>query len=279
MKPLARLSVLLAIIILGALLLGAAASRQAGEVTVWRTEVIETLPHTTHGWTQGLEHYEGQIYESGGGFGTSFVSVSRLGQAVGDRRQALADHEFGEGLTVDGDRLLQLTWRNQVLIEWDRATLQEVRRHALPGEAWGLCRLDEGKLVISNGTSLLAVRDRATLKVVRDMNAHGPGGPLTSLNELECNGASVYANVLSSGWFVQLSADAAELQACIDASTLVALEGANVGPLNGLAAAGEGTFLVTGKGWPHMYRVRLVRVSSPTMDGAPTGCRSIALSA
>ena len=46
---------------------------------------------------------------------------------------------FGEGITVVGDRIWQLTWRDGVVLEWDRATLTLRRQVPIDGEGWGLC--------------------------------------------------------------------------------------------------------------------------------------------
>jgi glutamine cyclotransferase len=45
----------------------------------------------------------------------------------------------GEGITLLGRTLWQLTWRDRVAIERDATTLRELRRVPYPDEGWGIC--------------------------------------------------------------------------------------------------------------------------------------------
>ncbi|MEU6215465.1 glutaminyl-peptide cyclotransferase [Streptomyces sp. NPDC047023] len=260
--------------VMGAVMLLCAAVRPSDAEGVGSFTAVADAdyPHSTSAWTQGLESSDGILYESGGGFGTSFVSAGRPGREPRTQVGLPADL-YAEGITVGGGRLWQLTWRNGVLLERDRETLAELARHDLPGEAWGLCYLaDEDAFVLSNGTDALTVRDRATLAVVRVLKVTVSGRPLPSLNELECDGGTVYANVLGSSWIVGVDPVSGAVVKCVDVTGLVARQGAQAGPLNGIAALGDGGFLITGKKWAHLYRVHLVPGPSGASRGAPRGC-------
>lgn len=96
-----------------------------------RVMVLEVLPHDPQAFTQGLEMADGTLYESTGLVGRSLV---RAGPAGGrpTLRKALLPPLFGEGITVVGRKLWQLTWRNRIAIERDAKTLSEVRRVPVP---------------------------------------------------------------------------------------------------------------------------------------------------
>lgn len=174
---------------------------------------------------------------------------------------------FGEGLTLVGPRLWQLTWQNGIAIERDAETLEELRRVRYEGEGWGLChdRTDGGtggRLVMSDGTSRLTFRDPKTFEPVGHVDVTRDGEPVDQLNELECTGdGSVYANVYQTDTLVRIDPDTGAVTADIDASGLLRPAELRGGAqeLNGIAAVPGGEeFLLTGKRWPRMFRVGFV---------------------
>jgi glutamine cyclotransferase len=82
---------------------------------------------------------------------------------------------------------------------------------------------------------------------------------VTELNELECVGAAVYANVLFTDRIVRIDPATGAVTASIDASGLLRDDELVPGSaLNGIAAVpGTHQFLITGKFWPRMFRVAL----------------------
>ena len=86
------------------------------------------MPHDTSAFTQGLEFDGHTLYEGTGLAGQS--QLRELDPANGAVRRAVpAPHNyFGEGITVVGDRIWELTWRNGVAVEWDKATLSRCAR-------------------------------------------------------------------------------------------------------------------------------------------------------
>jgi len=219
-------------------------------------EVLGTLPHDTGAFTQGLELVDGVLYEGTGLEGRS--SIRRLDPATGvvERRVDLPGDLFGEGITVVEDRLWQITWRNGVAIERDRETLEEVRRVTYEGEGWGLCR-DGERLVMSDGTDELTFRDPVTFAETGSTGVTRDGRPVTELNELECVGDRVWANVWQTDEVVRVDPADGRVDATVDLSGLrpAGVPAADV--LNGIAAVpGTDEFLVTGKNWPTIFRIR-----------------------
>ncbi|GAA3813506.1 glutaminyl-peptide cyclotransferase [Streptomyces chiangmaiensis] len=225
-----------------------------------RVKVLATLPHDRRAFTQGLEMASGTLYESTGISGRSSVRAGLPGRKP-NVRVALRAPLFGEGVTVLGRTLWHLTWRNRVAIERDARTLAELRRVPYPDEGWGVClQRDRHRLVTSDGSSRLTFRDPRTLAKTGEVTVTEGTRPVTELNELECVGGAVYANVLFSDRIVRIDPATGAVTASIDASGLLHDDETVGGAvLNGIAAVpGTDQFLVTGKFWPRMFRVEFV---------------------
>ncbi|MEO3851788.1 glutaminyl-peptide cyclotransferase [Streptomyces sp. B8F3] len=236
------------------------------DVQELRVRVLERLPHDTEAFTQGLELRGDVLYEGTGLEGSSSVRRGPVGGTPTVRRDLPAPL-FGEGLTLVGPRLWQLTWQNGVAIERDADTLRELRRVRYEGEGWGLChdRTDGGtggRLVMSDGSSRLTFRDRRTFEPTGHVDVTRAGAPVDQLNELECTpDGSVYANVYQTDTLVRIDPDTGAVTADIDASGLLDPAALRDGALqlNGIAAVpGGDEFLLTGKYWPRMFRVAFV---------------------
>lgn len=166
---------------------------------------------------------------------------------------------FGEGITVTGDRIWQLTWQEGVALERDRETLAELRRVEYSGEGWGLC-FDGTRLVMSDGSDRLTFRDPATFAPTGSVEVRAEGSPVEELNELECVDGQVWANVWRSDQIVRIDPASGQVTAVVDASGLLSpQQRAGTDVLNGIAAVpGTDEFLLTGKLWPAVFRVRFV---------------------
>ena len=222
--------------------------------------MLTEIPHDTTAFTEGFEIDDGVLYESTGLEGRSQLRV--LDPATGAVRRAvpLPGQLFGEGITVTGDRIWQLTWRDGVVLAWDRATLTLRDRVPLDGEGWGLCRDDAhgGRLVRSDGTARLRFHDPVTFAEQGSVTVTLDGTPLTQLNELECVGGAVWANVWQTDRIVRIDPADGHVTAVVDAAGLLdPARRAGTDVLNGIAAVpGTDEFLLTGKWWPTTFRVR-----------------------
>lgn len=255
-----RIVVLLVpVMVLAGMLTGCAAPAP-DDVPHLRVQVLSTLPHDTGAFTEGLELSGGTLYESTGLEGRSSVRAGPPGQpprAV----VPLPPDLFGEGLTVLGPVLWQLTWKNGVAIERDSTTLAELRRVTYQGEGWGLCHQQNAqgtRLVMSDGSNRLTFRDPVTFARTGQVTVHSRTRTYDQLNELECVGDLVYANVWQTDEILRIDPADGAVSGIADASGLLTDEqrsGADV--LNGIAAVpGSDDLLVTGKLWPVVFRVR-----------------------
>ncbi|MGH4009718.1 MAG: glutaminyl-peptide cyclotransferase [Pseudonocardiaceae bacterium] len=242
--------------LLAAALVGCAAPSAAEQL---RVQVQDTLPHDTTMSTQGLEISGGVLYESSGLVGQSRVRATALSSAVLLREATLPAPLFGEGLTVAGDRLWQLTYTSGLAIERDPATLTERRRVTYQGEGWGLCNNGD-RLVMSNGSERLTFRDPVTFAPSGQVVVRLDGEPVRRLNELECADGVIWANVFQDERILRIDPGTGTVTGVVDGSGLLSPPPqSNADVLNGIAAIpGTDEFLVTGKNWPSLFRVRFV---------------------
>jgi glutamine cyclotransferase len=219
--------------------------------------VVETYPHDRRAFTQGLVLRDGVLYESTGLVGQSSLRIvnPRTGQVV--RQVQVAAPYFAEGLADVGPRLLQLTWQHGLAFVYDRQTLARTGEFPYTGEGWGLCHSGRA-LFMSDGSATLTERDPQTFAVRRAIRVVQDGAPVERLNELECVGGDVYANVWTTDTIVKIEAATGRVTARIDATGLLGpMDRLGVDVLNGIAHdPADGTFLITGKLWPRLFRVR-----------------------
>jgi glutamine cyclotransferase len=239
----------------------AAATPSTAGVPQLRVEVLAELPHDPSAFTEGLEIANGVLYEGTGLSGRSELRELDPGTGAVRRTAALPAPLFGEGITVVGVRIWQLTWKDGVAVEWDRTSLSKLREVSYQGEGWGLCNDVRGRrLIMSAGTDRLQFRDPVTFAATGSVTVRMGGRPLTAINELECVDGQVWANVWQSDLIVRIDPASGEVTAAADAAGLLPAsrrDGADV--LNGIAAVpGTDEFLVTGKLWPTAFRVRFV---------------------
>jgi glutaminyl-peptide cyclotransferase len=232
-------------------------------------KVVRSYPHDRQAFTQGLLYFDGKLYESTGLVGRSSLRRVELESGRPEKIVELEAPLFAEGLARVGGRLVQLTWQNGKALVWSLETWRRERELPYAGEGWGLCH-DGRRLVMSDGSDRLTLRDPDSFAVVGHVGVRRAGSPLGSLNELECVGDVVYANVWQDEHLARIDLKTGEVTAWIDASGLLAPDerlGTDV--LNGIAYVPEtGRFLLTGKLWPRLFEVEFV--PRPAAKGAGT---------
>lgn len=225
-------------------------------------EVIETFDHDPGSFTQGLqlaEHPEhGTVfYESAGLYGESDVRIVDPGTGEVLASQDLPAEQFAEGLTLTDTDLWQITWQEHTALRRDPVTLDVIESVAYEGEGWGIC-YDGERLVMSDGSATLTFRDPVTFAETGTVDVTLDGAPVTQINELECVGGQVWANLWQTDQIVRIDPATGEVGAVVDAAGLLPeADSAGADVLNGIAAGEEeGTFYLTGKHWPKLFLVR-----------------------
>lgn len=234
-----------------------------------RVEVVASYPHDRGAFTQGLVLEKGRLYESTGLVGRSSLREVELTTGRVIRRVDVPPPLFAEGLAAVDGRLVQLTWQNGRALVYDARTFTRVGEFSYRGEGWGLCH-DGRELVMSDGSATLTFRRPSDFSIVRTLEVTMDGQPLDQLNELECVDGDVYANVWMEEIIVRIDGRTGRVTERIDASNLLSpLERHGVDVMNGIAYdPDDGTFLVTGKLWPRLFRVRVVKSGGRVESGA-----------
>ncbi|NJL55001.1 glutaminyl-peptide cyclotransferase [bacterium] len=230
-------------------------------------EIIEVRPHDPNAFTQGLLLYNGSLYESTGQYGES--DLREVDPVTGDvlRSVPLDDSFFAEGLALVNEQfLIQLTWRENTAFVYDLATFERLGTFAYPEEGWGLC-YDGELLYHTDGSEYVMLRDPLTFQRVGRYPVTIDGVPVTRLNELECVGDHLYANVWQTDRILRFDKATGVVDAVIDATTLrdymeSEFPATRIDVLNGIAYDAENdVYLVTGKWWPALFVVRFVEDS------------------
>jgi glutamine cyclotransferase len=226
----------------------------------WTYQIVKTYPHDREAFTQGLEYRNGFLYEGTGLHGRSTLRKVKLETGVVLQRLSLPAQYFGEGISVVGDRIVQLTWQSEVGFVWGLQDFKLQSKFTYRGEGWGLTT-DGKNLYFSDGTDEIRVLDGKTLAETRRLRVRENGRPLKELNELEWVEGEILANVWQTDRIVKINPLDGRVTGSIDlAGILPPTERAGTDVLNGIAydAAGKRLF-VTGKLWPKLFEIKLVR--------------------
>lgn len=225
--------------------------------------VVNTYPHNTNAFTQGLEFHGGFLYEGTGRNGRS--SLSRIEWESGEVLQSirLASRYFGEGISIVGERIFQLTWQSNIVFVYDLTTFQTITSHYHPTEGWGLT-WDGTHLILSDGTAELQFIEPETFQVVRKVPVTLEGTPVHNLNELEYINGEVWANVWQTDEIVRIDPATGNVTSIVDLTGLSAQTqtGGLDAVLNGIAwleeeGSTDGRLFVTGKLWGNLFEIEL----------------------
>src|SRR5690606_11077067 len=96
-------------------------------------EVVNEYPHDTTAFTQGLEFENGFLYESTGAGNDLITSLRKVelttGRVIQKREitgsDASGEPYFGEGMTIVGDKIVMLTWRNKLGYVFNKETFEQ----------------------------------------------------------------------------------------------------------------------------------------------------------
>jgi len=222
--------------------------------------IVQEYPHDQAAFTQGLAWDKGTVYESTGLNGQS--SLRRVDLASGKvlQQRDYGSQFFAEGLTIFGENIYQLTWRNGVIFQYEKESFALRRTSPWPNEGWGITH-DGSNLIISDGSSALYFLDPASMTEQRRITVRDQGQEIDRLNELEYIKGSIYANVWHEERIAVISPANGTVTAWIDLSAICARMRSREpeAVLNGIMydSASDRLF-VTGKLWPVLFAITTV---------------------
>ena len=245
--------------VLAALLL---ASSAAAAIPVYGVQVVRSYPHDRAAFTEGLFYLNGWLYESTGQGGRPAIRKVSLATGKVVQGRDIPPMFFGEGIVAWKDRLIQLTWQNHLGFIYDLKTFQQLGSFTYPGEGWALTE-DGRRLIMSDGTPQLRFLDPATLTETGRLTVTADGAPVKNVNELEWVKGEIFANIWMTNRIARIDPASGKVTGWIDLTGLMNPRDVGGDPdavANGVAYdAAHDRLFVTGKLWPRLYEIRLVR--------------------
>jgi len=230
-------------------------------IPVYNYKVVTTYPHDQSAFTQGLVFEDGFLYEGTGLHGYS--TLRRIKLETGEILQIieLPLQFFGEGVTIHGNKIIQLTWQSNTGFVYDKYSFKLLQKFNYPDEGWGIT--GDGKcLIMSDGTSTLHFLNPKTFEEIGQIEVSVNSTPLTGINELEYIKGEIYANIWQTERIARINPLTGQVIGWIDLKGILSPEddSETVDVLNGIAYdAKNDRLFVTGKFWPKIYEIELIK--------------------
>src|SRR6185436_1570173 len=228
---------------------------------------LNSFPHDTNSFTEGLFYHDGKLYESTGATKelpqtkSLYGIVDPVTGKINIKAELDGNEYFGEGIALLNNKIYQLTWRSKIGFIYDAATFKKTGEFILPvEEGWGLTT-DGTNLVMSDGTNNLTFLEPGQLQPVKTISVSENGYATDYLNELEYVNGFIYANVWTTNKIVKINPQDGKVAGTIDLSP-IAEDAKNSYPgsleMNGIAYdPAENKFVITGKMWPRFYEIKI----------------------
>ena len=239
----------------------------SNEAPVITYTILNALPHDKDSYTEGFLMHNGKLFESSGAPEGNDKTRSVVGivdpatGAIAVKAELDRKIYFGEGITILGDKLYQLTWTNKKGFIYDLKTFKKIGEFTFPSkEGWGMTT-DGSSLIMSDGSSNLTYLDPLTFKTNRIVGVTDNNGPVGNINELEYVNGNILANIYQTSYIIRIDPNTGKVLGKADFSNLVKevkLKDPDVDYMNGIAwDSAKNKIYITGKLWPNMYEVRL----------------------
>lgn len=222
-----------------------------------RAEVVATFPHDRDAFTQGLVFHDGVLYEGTGQKGKSTLrKVSLEDGEVLDSR-SLDAYYFGEGITILGDSIYQLTWKENTCFVYDLSSLNYKKHFQYLTEGWGLTN-DGTHLILSDGSSSLRFIDPDSFKEVRKIQVTDRNRKVKNLNELEWVEGEIWANIWYEDRIARIDPNTGAVLGWVDLRHIYPQNQRHQeAVMNGIAYDEKSKRLfITGKNWPNLFEIR-----------------------
>ncbi|PHQ29139.1 glutaminyl-peptide cyclotransferase [Leeuwenhoekiella nanhaiensis] len=238
----------------------------ASETPVLYTyEIVNTFPHDTQSYTQGLEFHNDTLYESVGEYGESALLKTNLQSGKILKRIDLDKTYFAEGLTILNEKLIQLTWREKTGFIYDLNSFSKTGsfQYGQSKEGWGLCN-DGQNIYKSDGTEKIWILDPETYAETGYFEVVDNKKVRSKFNELEWVEGKIYANSYQFDSITIINPETGAIEGVVDLRSLkkeiksIADDANEV--LNGIAYdAASQKLYVTGKHWDKLFEIRILK--------------------
>jgi glutamine cyclotransferase len=227
-------------------------------------KVAGTLPHDTAAYTEGFEINENHLYEGTGTLENSFISIADTSNGKVLHKYPVKDKTiYGEGITILGNRLYQLSYQNHVAFVYDLKDLSKsVGTFKWPYEGWGMTN-DGNNLYVSVGSSIIYKLDPQSFAVTGQIQVTDELGTVDNLNELEFVDGFIYVNKWQTTKILKVDVASGHVVGTIDCFGLLSQYAPDYTPksddsvLNGIAwNKAQKQLYVTGKNWPLIFKLK-----------------------
>ena len=221
--------------------------------------LINTYPHDTSAYTQGLAFYKGELYEGTGEYdGQSRLRKVDLKTGKSIREITLDSIYFGEGIAILNDTIYQLTYKEKVVFVYTLKDFKKVKQFHINTEGWGLTT-DGTHLIATDGSSNLYFYDPRSFALVKTITVTESGRPSYNINELEYVNGYIYANQYESPYILRIDPQSGKVVAKSDINPIWQniKKKYPVNVPNGIAYDSvTKKMYITGKWWPELYEVQ-----------------------
>jgi glutamine cyclotransferase len=223
-------------------------------------EIIKEYNHDQKAYTQGLEFYKNNLYESTGLNGKSSLRKVNLNNGEILKVLNLNYEYFAEGLTILNDKIYQLTWKNKIGFVYD-LDFNKIGsfNYNKSIEGWGLT--NDGEYIYkSDGTSKIWRLNPDTLEEIDFIDVMTDKSRIRNINELEYIDGKIYANTYQQNRDVIIIINPKDgaVESVIDFTGIRnrVLNTPETDVMNGIAEF-NGRLFVTGKNWDKLFEVKI----------------------
>ncbi len=223
-------------------------------------KIIHTYPHDREAFTQGLFYDDGHLFE-----GTGQETGSSLREVELETGNVLRQHNlesplFGEGITLYGDLIYQVTWENKVGFVYDKSTFSMIRKIFYSTQGWGLTTIDN-RIIMSDGSNILYFFEPEMFTVTSTIQVYDNEKKVDQLNELEYINGEIWANIWQTDLIARIDPVSGKVNSFVDLKGILPESDKNseTDVLNGIAWDKTGKrIFVTGKRWPKLFEIKVI---------------------
>ncbi len=229
----------------------------------YNAKIINTYPHSTKSYTQGLLFDNGQLYESTGQWGESALKKTELETGKILDEHILPAKVFGEGIVAFDNEFIQITWKSRTAYVVNKKDLSLKKSFTYDTEGWGITNYGDN-LIMSDGSHKLYIVEPNTFSVIKQIEVFDNKKAIVNLNELENINGKIYANVYLSHNIVIINPETGKVEGNIDLTNIIPEKyiNENDNVLNGIAYNPLNEKLyITGKRWNKLFEIELVETN------------------